>query len=210
MIYLVRHSETAWNREGRLQGHRDAPLTELGQTQARRMGAALRRAVVPLAEYAIVASPLGRTRHTAEIVCGELGIDPGTIAFDDRLKEIRWGDWEGFTRPEIERRWPGELARRRQRRWDYAPPNGESYAMLTERVGGWLATIGEDARSIVVTHGAAGRMIKGIYAKLDREVAMGLSEPQDAFFRLARGRIEEIQVESNPADTGQSSPTRSG
>lgn len=203
MIYLVRHSETVWNREGRLQGHRDAPLTERGEQQARRMGAALKRTVVPLAEYTIVASPLGRTRRTAELICGELGVDPATIAFDERLMEIRWGDWEGHTRPEIEQRWPGELARRRTQRWDYTPPNGESYAMLTDRVGDWLAAIDDDARLIVVTHGAAGRMIKGLYARLDREIAMGLTEPQDAFFRFSAGRIEEIAVDQslplNPA-----------
>ena len=194
MIYLVRHSETEWNREGRLQGHHDAPLTERGVQQARRMGAALKRTVAPLGEYTVVASPLGRTRRTAEIICFEAGIPTAEIVFDERLKEICWGDWEGYTRPEIEERWPGELDRRRRDRWTYAPPNGESYATLTERVDGWLSGLAEGARMIVVTHGATGRMIKGLYARLERDAAMSLSEPQDAFFRFCNGEIEEIAV----------------
>lgn len=195
MIYLCRHSETHWNREGRLQGHKNSDLTERGEAQARRMGEALAREIADIDAYKIVASPLVRTRHTAEIVCDVLGRDPGGIAFEERIKEISWGDWEGFTRPEIEARWPGAYDRRRENRWEFHPPNGESYAVLTQRVGGWLSDIEESEKVIAISHGAAGRAIRGLYGRMAPEVAVRLEEPQDAFFLLSGGSIREIPVD---------------
>ena len=194
MIYLCRHSETVWNREGRLQGHKNSELTNLGEVQARRMGEALRREILEIEDYALVASPLSRTRRTAEIICDAIGRDLQQITFDDRLKEISWGDWEGCTRTEIEGRWPGIYAKRRENKWEFQPPNGESYALLTRRVGQWLDEITEMDKLIVVTHGAAGRAIRGLYGRMPPGAAIGLEEPQDAFFFLSGGDIKKIAV----------------
>ncbi|MEC7655255.1 MAG: histidine phosphatase family protein [Pseudomonadota bacterium] len=194
MIYLCRHSETEWNREGRLQGHKNSDLTERGRAQAQRMGQAFHREIVDIDSFTLIASPLTRTRQTAEIVCDAIGRDHDQIRFDDRLKEISWGDWEGYTRPEIEDRWPGIYDRRRVNKWEFQPPNGESYALLSHRVGAWLAEISEDQNLIVVSHGAAGRVIRGVYGNMAPGVAIGLTEPQDAFFLLSKGAIQEIPV----------------
>ena len=59
------------------------------------MGEALKREITEITNYALVASPLSRTRRTAEIICDTIGRDLQQITFDDRLKEISWGDWEG-------------------------------------------------------------------------------------------------------------------
>jgi len=160
------------------------------------MGGALKHEINDIEDYAMVASPLSRTRRTAEIVCEVIDRKPDYINFDDRLKEISWGDWEGYTRQEIEERWPGIYIERRQNKWDYQPPNGESYAMLSQRVGRWLKGISEADKLIVVTHGAAGRAIRGLYGKMAPGATIGLGEPQDAFFFLSGGNISEISVES--------------
>lgn len=108
--------------------------------------------------------------------------------------EISWGDWEGHTRPEIEQRWPGIYDRRRENKWEFQPPNGESYALLTERVGTWLKDVSEDEKLIAISHGASGRAIRGLYGKMAPGDAIGLAEPQDAFFLLSQGSIQEIPV----------------
>ena len=158
------------------------------------MGAALRREIAGIEEYKLVASPLTRTRQTAEIVCDAIGRPHSEISFDKRIMEISWGDWEGHTRPEIEQRWPGIYDRRRENKWEFQPPNGESYALLTERVGTWLKDVSEDEKLIAISHGASGRAIRGLYGKMAPGDAIGLTEPQDAFFLLSQGSIQEIPV----------------
>ena len=194
MIYLCRHSETEWNREGRLQGHKNSELTEHGRAQAFNMGRVLRRQIDDIEAFTLLCSPLTRTKQTAEIICDVIGRSYEEIRFDDRLKEISWGDWEGHTRTEIENKWPGIYDRRREDKWQFQPPNGESYALLSNRVQKWLADTSEDDKLIVVSHGAAGRAIRGVYCKMEEGAAIGLSEPQDAFFCLSKGDIQEIPV----------------
>ncbi len=160
------------------------------------MGEALKREIDGIDAYQLIASPLSRTRKTAEIVCEVIGHDHYKITLDDRLMEISWGAWEGFTRPQIEARWPGIYDRRRKNKWEFCPPSGESYALLSERVGGWLKDITETDKLIVVTHGAAGRAIRGVYGRMPPGAAIGLGEPQDAFFLLSRGKITEIPVDA--------------
>jgi len=159
------------------------------------MGQALRREIDDIEAFTLIASPLTRTKQTAEIVCDAIGRSYDEIRFDDRLKEISWGEWEGYTRPEIETRWPGIYDRRRENKWEFQPPNGESYALLSHRVAGWLAEVSEAEKLIVVSHGAAGRVIRGVYGKMEPGAAIGLTEPQDAFFLLSKGAIQEIPVD---------------
>ena len=195
MIYLCRHSETEWNRENRLQGHLDSNLTLEGRHQAKRLGQTLKVTVNEIEKFTVICSPLPRTRVTAEIICTKIGRDPSNIIFDDRLIEISWGEWESHTRIEIERRWPGIYEKRRKNKWEFKPPNGESYAMLNKRVEEWLKNLSEHDRLIVVTHGATGRVIRQIYGKMSTGTAIKLSEPQDAFFLLHLGEIKKIPVD---------------
>lgn len=194
MIYLVRHGETVWNREGRMQGHLDSPLTPLGEEQARRVGEALGRAIDGGDRFAVVSSPLGRTRRTAAIIKVAAGWKAGAIATDDRLKEMTWGAWDGLTLDEIEVREPGEFERRRRNRWHYRPPGGESYEMVAARARDWHDAAMPGARLIVVAHGAIGRIIRGHHAGLSQAETLTLEEPQDAFFRLHEGRVERIDA----------------
>ena len=94
MIYLLRHGETLWNVEGRLQGQKDSPLTLRGIAQARAVAVLLYDMLDEPSAFEFVASPLARTWQTAVIVCQTLGLDCGTIRFEPRLAEHHFGLWD--------------------------------------------------------------------------------------------------------------------
>ncbi len=191
-IYLVRHGETEWNREGRVQGHLDSPLTPLGRDQARRVGLTLAALLEGEPPFLLLASPLGRAAASAALITQALGHRLAAQRVDDRLKEVSWGRWEGLTRAEIAAR-DGELWRWREADpWHRPPPGGESHAMLAERARRWLEGVADRPRLIVVGHGAWGRALRGVYQGLSPDHAMALDEPQDALFRLTAGTIARI------------------
>lgn len=195
-ILLVRHGETEWNRERRYQGWRDSPLTSRGIAQAEAIGRRL--AELPEASGAeLVASPIGRARHTAEIIRETIGrTEP--LTFDNRLREVSIGDWEGLTYAEIEALQPGVFEGAGRHEWYFSAPGSEPYDAFAGRVAEWLAEARQRERSlIVVTHGVVTRVLRGLYVDLPRAEALMLQVPQDRFFRLAQGRIEAVRAGSD-------------
>ena len=194
MIYLLRHGETIWNREGRLQGQGDSPLTLRGIEQARALGRCLAREIDDPAAFSLVASPLGRCWQTAAIVAETLGLDTGAIAFEPRLMEHAFGDWEGLTKPEIKARDPDSWRARAADKWNVPVPGGESHGMVSARVARWLEEQDRDSRLIVVSHGMAGRALRACYAGLPGDAITGLTEDHAQVFRLADGKIASFDA----------------
>jgi probable phosphoglycerate mutase len=198
-IYLFRHGETVWNAEKRAQGHLDSPLTATGRAQARIMGEGLAREL-KLAGYApagilVRSSPLGRVRETLAIAAEAAGLAHETAHFDHRLREMSWGDWDGLNGPEIEARWPGEMAARRQEKWHYRPPNGENYVMAAERAQAALddiVALAADRPVAVFAHGGIGRVLRGLFVCAPQAEILEMDQPQDAFFRLQGGAVERL------------------
>jgi broad specificity phosphatase PhoE len=193
-LYLLRHGETAWNTERRMQGARDSGLTERGCAQAVAMGRALARELA-LQECPTVflRSPLGRARETSLIVGGEIGVDSGQWRDDPRLAELSYGDWEGSSWAEIEAHTPNALNDWKADPESYCPPGGESHLALRRRQAEALADIiALNARTVVVGHGVSGAVLRGINLGLDARAMFVLEKPQDAFFRLLHGVEEKI------------------
>lgn len=218
-IYVFRHGLTEWNAAARIQGALDSPLTAQGRAQAGALGttlrAELRRAGIAPGEIAVVASPLGRVRQTVDIACAAAGIDPAGCRFDDRLREVTWGDWDGMTRAEIERRAPGALAGRNDLKWTHQPPGGESYALAAPRARAALAdlvALAADRPVAAFSHGAIGRLLRGAYAGLPPHEIVWLDEPQDAFFRFQAGTVTRIAAVTEPGgvDPEPATATRGG
>lgn len=193
-IYLLRHGETLWNTMRRIQGHKDSPLTALGERQAAAMGALLADLIADRVAVEIVASPLGRAARTAAIVARGLGLDPGGIRFDDRLMEMSWGIYDGHTRPEMAAKAPDFFQRRAADHWGFVPPGGESYAMTAARLRAWLAEQSRQRPLVAVTHGATARILRGLYAGLSPDEIFAADEPQDAIFRLQHGNVHRIET----------------
>ena len=193
-IYLVRHGETVWNREGRLQGQSDSPLTDRGLKQAQAVGKLLRRVIGDAADIPIFVSPLERALRTAEAICGPLGRNPACLRTDDLLKEISFGRWEGMIFKEIAVADPENWKRFELDRWSVAPPDGESYAMMAARVRQWLRGTAVVREKIVVAHGGFCRVLRGMYCGASAEETLALDVPQDVVFRIAEGTVERIEA----------------
>src|SRR5437868_4976899 len=91
-LVFVRHGETDWNVEGRLQSQRDIPLNAKGRGQAKRNGAVIRYLIREAATFDFVSSPLSRTRETMEILRAAMALDPSAYEVDTRLLEITFGE----------------------------------------------------------------------------------------------------------------------
>ena len=195
MIYLVRHGQTEFNRERRIQGHVDSPLTELGVRQAHAVGGLLADLIRDPAGWRIVSSPLGRAHATAEIVAARLGGLP--IELDERLKEMSWGAHDGRLRAELEAEHPETFGRTG---WAFDASSGETYDQVCARVGSWLADLPPEPerRIIAVSHGISGRVLRGLYAGLDRDRTSTQDVPQDAVYLLQHGGVGRIDCEPVP------------
>jgi 2,3-bisphosphoglycerate-dependent phosphoglycerate mutase len=148
-ILLIRHGQTEWNLQGRMQGQQDSPLTPLGLQQARQVARRLR--AVPHA--ALYTSDLGRAHQTARYIADET---KQQVVSEPGLRERNFGIFEGLTNAEIEVRHPDLHALFEKRDPHFVMPGGESAAQFHERCLGTLRSIAErhDGESVVVvSHG---------------------------------------------------------
>lgn len=195
-IFLVRHGETTWNRIGRHQGHLDSVLTLAGIAQVQGVARRLAREIDDWPAIVMACSPLYRCRQTAAVLCDEVGADVERIVYDDRLKERSYGHWQGLTDAEIIERYPDEWAARETDRWSYAVPGGgENYPELGDRLIDWLGEQAADRSIVLVTHGQAGRALRGRLLGLSPAETLALPEPQTAAFRLADGQATLLEGE---------------
>jgi probable phosphoglycerate mutase len=185
-LVFLRHGETDWNVEGRLQGQRDVPINAKGRGQAKHNGETVLREIPEALGFDFVASPLWRARETMEIARTAMGLDPAGYRTDDRLKELTFGEWEGFTYSDIERAHPGWVAQRLADKWLFQPPGGESYAMLSARVIGWLATV--EQPTFVVSHGGVGRVLRAHLLTLDPLTSVIEDFPHNRVFLWRDGK----------------------
>ena len=182
-IYFVRHGETDWNAEGRLQGQQDAPLNARGRVQAEEAGSRLRGLVMDYAGLDYVASPMHRTRETMERLRETIFLDPKDYRLDPRLVELTFGDWEGRTWKEDRKAEPQMAAARERDKWGYVPPNGESYEMLMDRVRPVFEGIARD--TVLVAHGGVARAFLAL--------ACGVHPRQAAGMDIWQGKVLVIE-----------------
>lgn len=167
MILLARHGQTAYNAEGRFQGHLPVPLDALGREQA----AALAEATVPLGIAQLWCSPLARAQETAAIVGSRLGLEP---LQDARFAETDCGDWTNRWFADVQRESPEEFGRFVAGDPAFGFPGGESLAQQTQRVAEGLQElrVRDEAPLLVVCHGVTIRLALAHATGTDpREVA---------------------------------------
>lgn len=192
-ILLARHGETPWNKEGRYQGHTDIPLSPVGEGQASALGRRLGEVTI----HRAVASPLSRARRTAELV---LGARASLLKFDDGLKEISHGGWEGKLVTEIEQSHPELL-----KAWKTGPaaslpagPDAESLQHVLDRAWPALeracAGLAADETILVVAHDAVNRVILCHVLGLPMERVWSFRQAPATLNVLSGPTVRELQV----------------
>ena len=179
-MYLLRHGETQWNVERRMQGRMDSPLTELGKDQAGVHGALLKRLG---GVERLWVSPSGRTSETAHIVNSHVH---ARIEYVDELVERDCGEWAGMTLDEVEDKYGHEWMQLHADPYWTAPPEGESLQDMLMRVNGFLDGLFDEQWSSIglVTHGVMSRVVLKFFLNLDELECAGLRHPNDLLYRL--------------------------
>jgi len=189
VIYYIRHGETDWNVERRLQGHQDIPLNVRGRGQAAHCGEVLRdlfaKQSIDAATLDYVSSPLGRARQTMKLLRPALGMAAEGYRIEPRLIEICFGEWEGFTIAQLRNRDPDRIAQREHDKWHFVAPGGESYEAVGARMRVWYDSLTRD--TVVTAHGGTAR---GLMASL------GIAKPAAApLIDIAQGVVYVFEGE---------------
>ncbi|MBC8656353.1 histidine phosphatase family protein [Vibrio parahaemolyticus] len=187
-IFVLRHGETEFNADKKLQGHCNSSLTSKGSDQARRVGTTLKQ-YVENRPFRVYSSTLGRALQTSQIVCEELNYSYENLNKEPRLKEFSLGEWEQRTIPSLEQEVPNLLA---QNDWYLQAPNCETYESVRERLSSWLSDVTHDEDIVVVSHGLTGIVLIGLLLGMDYTQVWQQDLPQDAFFIIEDGRITRV------------------
>jgi alpha-ribazole phosphatase len=182
-LLLARHGETAWNAARRYQGQTDVPLNAVGRHQADALAQRLSGEEIS----AIYASDLQRAWETAAAIAAFHNL---SIQADPRLREIRFGDWEGLTSEEIKERDPESLTAWYDDPLQASPPGGETLNEVAQRAGAALAEItahNPDKTVLIVAHGGILRVLLCL--------ALEVSPTNYWRFRFGLGSLSEVSVE---------------
>jgi probable phosphoglycerate mutase len=187
ILYYIRHGETDWNVEGRLQGQRDIPLNARGRGQGTRCGEILRALLGRDAEtFDYVSSPLMCARETMERARAVLGLAAQDYRIEPGLTEISFGRWEGFTLAELRNRDPQRVATREHDKWRFVAPGGESYQQVAERMREWYLSLTQD--TVATAHGGTARGLMAV---------LGIAKPAAApLIDIEQGVVYMFQGET--------------
>ncbi|EOW6613629.1 histidine phosphatase family protein [Vibrio fluvialis] len=187
-IFVVRHGQTQFNAERKLQGHCNSPLTSTGKAQALAVGTHL-KSHLNGRPYRVYASSLGRAVQTAHIICDEIGFERAHLHQDDRLKEFSLGEWEEKPLFDLLEEDPQLLD---SRDWYLKAPNAERYQDVKARLKEWLAEVPEQEDIVVVSHGLTGIVLRGLLLGLSYDKVWEQDLSQDAFFVIQNGEMERV------------------
>ena len=160
----------------------------MGRKQAAENGRKLAGLIDSPQDWRFVASPLGRTRETMNIVRLQLGLPAHGYETDDRLKEISFGLWETYTFEELNKEQASKVEEREADKFHFQPPLGESYVRLLARVRSWLPYVTEN--TVVVCHGGILRVLEHHFNGTPAEDVVHLTIPQDMIYKWDKGNAE--------------------
>ena len=184
-LYILRHGETEWNREGIFQGPYDSPLTAMGREQATHQGKILDRVILDWSDIDIFTSPQGRAMTTAAIALAHVN---RAATPHPALREVDTGDWAGLHMSDIIDDDP-RMAKPHTVDWlsaYFSSPNGERYDSFKARLQTFLETLHRP--TIIITHGMVGFVLRGLYLGLTFEQLAGQIGGQGVVFHLSQGQ----------------------
>jgi len=176
LLAMLRHGDTAWSAEGRIQGRSDPPLTDDARQKLRRF-----RLPQVCAGMRIVTSPLARCVETAAL------LGAPNAGRESRIAEMSWGAWEGRRLADLRAEFGAQMSENEARGWDFRPAGGESPREVLARVRAWLAELEEP--TLAVTHRG---VIRAVYAH-----AAGWDMRGKPPAKLAWDAVHVFRVEEN-------------
>ena len=186
-FFLVRHGETEWNVERRIQGWSDSPLTPVGRAQAEVHG----RLLATHGIDRVLASPLGRTKQTVAPIVRETKVE---AAYDPRLREGCMGEWSGRPSQEIQSSYAEQWQARLDDPEGYRPPNGENRFDVKRRVAPLLEELNNAPHDqiVLVSHGITIRVLLELLLGYSDETTRSLSVPNDLVYCVELGSADPI------------------
>lgn len=191
-FYICRHGQTVFNKQGRLQGQIDSPLTDEGQNTAKALGERLQSLSFEL----VYVSDLGRALQTAFWICKRLNI-LNKIQLEPALREVDFGDVAGMSTVDAVKKYPGIMSDT-----NFAPPHGESLGQLQQRVVTWLLSLPsqEDKNVLLVTHNTLINSLKSYIDRIDfGSHNINRTNPHDYIWQLssADGQLTDFHLLTN-------------
>ena len=194
-LILVRHGESEWNREGRVQGQFDSPLTEMGVVQAKSVSRYL-SGVLLNQPLRIHTSPLERASETASIIAEKLQYPKEKIIIEERLNDFNLGVVAGtYGWDKVAEMYPDLARMRLQDPLRFHPPGGECGTDFEARLRSFLDDLQDDGiTKLLVSHGIVNKFIRGIRRNLKGEEIIALGESQDTIYCLDHEQEKEINL----------------
>ncbi|WP_298911745.1 histidine phosphatase family protein [uncultured Roseobacter sp.] len=186
-VYILRHGQTEWNAQHRIQGRLDSPLTEQGRAQARAQRQIL--GSCDLTGFQALCSPQGRAFHTASIALDGL---VAAINTDQCLSEIAVGDWEGMRRDELIIDRPMDESEESALDLYERAPGGEGFVALHARCRAFLERLSQP--SVLVTHGITSRMLRLIILEMDISEIGRLPGGQGVVYHLENKEMKRLSI----------------
>jgi probable phosphoglycerate mutase len=186
-IYMIRHGQTDWNAEKRLQGQTEVAMNEVGRGQVQRNAAKLKRLLGDPARWRYLSSPIGRAAETMRIMRRAFGLPEDAFERDSRLCELDFGEFAGHSWSELRRSRPADVEHRFQDSWNYVCPGGESYRQLAARVFACVDAIGED--TVITAHAGVSRTLQSRFIAIEPAQIAFLDAPQDTIMMIRDGKL---------------------
>ena len=194
-LILVRHGESEWNRDGRIQGQVNSPLTDLGISQAMAISNYLSGIFINQ-ELKIYTSPLDRAIQTAKIIAQGIDCFGSELIIEERLNDFNLGEISGtFGWDKVAEIFPEQAKLRLQDPMRFHPSGGESGADFEARLRSLLEELmGDGTLKLMVSHGIVNKFIRGILKNLSGKEMINLGESQNTIYRLEQGEETEIKI----------------
>lgn len=179
-LILIRHGETLWNRENRIQGHTDVELSDLGRLQVEKLSLSLKKERIE----AIFSSPLRRAYETAQAIARFHNLN---ISIEENLRELNHGDFESLTLQDLKEQHESFLKKWKEDPASVVMPNGESLFQVQERVWETIKTIIHSEKdTLVVSHGMA---LMTLLCKIQN---LSLSKGREVFVTMASKTVVQF------------------
>ena len=194
-LILVRHGESEWNRDGRIQGQVNSPLTDLGISQAMAISNYLSGIFINQ-ELKIYTSPLDRAIQTAKIIAQGVDCFGSEFIIEERLNDFNLGEISGtFGWDKVAEIFPEQAKLRLKDPMRFHPSGGESGADFDARLRSLLEDLmGDGTLKLMVSHGIVNKFIRGILKNLSGKEMINLGESQNTIYRLEQGEETEIKI----------------